>query len=819
MAIRCLFQLAAENEIDFPLAARAICENSYVDDILAGAPTLDETIRMRNELIAVLAKGKFELSKWCSNHSRITDIAQNSVVNLVRHSIEKTKALGLEWKPDTDTFAYSHVATKLPPNEKLSKRLILSEVSKVFDPLGLVAPIILRGKIIIQQLWLARCDWDERVPDDIQSKFQLFYADLEKLPSLSIDRWLKVKLEKCELHVFVDASDLAMAAAVFTREEIDGDVRCNLICSKSRVAPIKPLVIARKELCAAVMGTKLVSSIASVLGVPADRCYGWSDSTTILAWLAKPPSTWKPFVANRVAEIHAMLPGHRWRKIPGSDNPADVASRSCTVQELRDHPLWWHGPPQLHNPQSYCESSRDDDAPHAAAIQEELRVAASHVTAVVEPSWISFERVSAYLRLVRAYVRWFIENGRLPSLIRVRGPLTPRELECALYTIVREAQKRDFAAEWQLLENRRPLPFKNRLVSLNPFIDEHGLIRVGGRLENASVDFDARHPLILHASHPFATMLIRHHHRTLNHGGSLLVHNTIRGNFWLMGNARGRIRAEIRNCVRWNCVRCIRYAQANCDTATLMGQLPAARVTVSSVFEVTGIDYAGPLVVKLRGGRCKTTMKVYLALFVCLSVKAVHVEIVDSLTASDFIATLRRFISRRGVPRELHSDNGTTFVGANAELRSLFEFLKENNPDIADSAANCNIDWSFIPPNAPEMGGLWEAAVKSFKNLFRRVVGRQLLSRKELKTLIVEVEACLNSRPLAYISRDANDLAPITPGHFLIGRPLVALPSSSTVQSKRPSLYNRWSLVQDMVNQFWKRWSSEYLHTLQQRGK
>ena len=251
-----------------------------------------------------------------------------------------------------------------------------------------------------------------------------------------------------------------------------------------------------------------------------------------------------------------------------------------------------------------------------------------------------------------------------------------------------------------------------------------------------------------------------------------------------------------------------------------MGQLPAARVTPSPPFSITGVDYAGPFLLKKVHTRRPVLIKAYIAVFVCFSSKATHLEIISDLTTEAFLAGLKRFIARRGLPTTIHSDNGSNFRGAKNDLQELYRFLQSTSTtsSISQYLLTQRVHWDTIPERAPHFGGLWEAAVKSAKFHLRRVVGTQRLTYEELTTVTCQIEACLNSRPLTVItSHDADGVSTLTPGHFLIGRPLTSYPETLIPQD--PSLLRRWNKCQAMVQHFWKRWAQEYLQQLQALNK
>lgn len=275
---------------------------------------------------------------------------------------------------------------------------------------------------------------------------------------------------------------------------------------------------------------------------------------------------------------------------------------------------------------------------------------------------------------------------------------------------------------------------------------------------------------------------------------------------------------KIIRSITHNCVVCRRSTIR--PKPQLQGQLPAERITPDSVFERVGLDYAGPFLLKYGSMRKPTIVKAYVCIFVSLTVKAVHLELASDLTTDTFIAALRRFIARRGKPRLIWSDHGTNFVGAVRAMQHFIDFFQDQKTQgvISEFCAMQNIVWKFIPERTPHFGGLWEAAVKSMKTHLKRTIGDTKLTFEEFATILTQIEACLNSRPLTPLPCDDDTVEPLTPGHFLIGRPLQALPDSAE-SYRSMSLLRRWHLCQLLIRHFWKRWSSEYIDILSRFNK
>ncbi|XP_055522877.1 uncharacterized protein LOC129717059 [Wyeomyia smithii] len=321
-----------------------------------------------------------------------------------------------------------------------------------------------------------------------------------------------------------------------------------------------------------------------------------------------------------------------------------------------------------------------------------------------------------------------------------------------------------------------------------------GVIRVTGRLRLSDEGYDFKHPILLPGFHYFTRLLLMSIHLKTLHGGVSLTLAVNRNEFWPTNGRRA-----VRNTIH-KCYRCIRANPQPIKQP--IGQLPHARLSPSRPFSITGIDYCGPVFVKTPG-RKASPIKAYIAIFVCYSTKAVHIELVGDLSTASFMSALRRFIARRGCPQQIFSDNGTNFAGAKNELHGLYQMLtkRTENNRIANSLATEGITWHTIPPRVPNFGGLWEAAVKVAITHLRRQLGNTTLYYEDLVTILTQIEGCMNSRPLAPLSEDPNDMEVITPSHFLFGSSLQAIPDLDWKNVPINRL-NRFQFVQQKVQQY-----------------
>lgn len=338
------------------------------------------------------------------------------------------------------------------------------------------------------------------------------------------------------------------------------------------------------------------------------------------------------------------------------------------------------------------------------------------------------------------------------------------------------------------------------------------IVTFGGRLHNSKLSYSNQHPLILHGKHTVTRLIIRSEHQRLLHAGPTLLTASLCRRYYITG-----CRKTVRSITR-GCITC-RLTSAR-PQPQMLGQLPIERVTPGPVFDLVGVDYAGPVYIKYGHVRKPTVIKAYVCIFVSLSIKAVHLELVSDLTSEAFIATLRRFTSRRGKPSVIWSDNGTNFVGASRELKELADFLEsqKTKQEISQFCSNQHITWRFIPERAPHFGGLWEAAIKSIKTHLRRVISTHKLTFEEFTTVLTQIESCLNSRPLAPLQWDEDGIEALTPGHFLIGKPLESIPDPA-FSYRTLSLLRRWHLCQALIRHFWQRWFAEYVSSLRRFTK
>ncbi|XP_049287301.1 uncharacterized protein LOC125765857 [Anopheles funestus] len=800
-ATMALKQAANDHQDEFPRAAEVVNRGTYMDDTLTGANTLAEACQLQRDVTKLLAKACFSAHKWCANHS---DIVAGVAEELRGNSFEVTdntckttiKTLGITWNPFEDWFSVS--VPDFDNLEGMTRRRLLSQLAKIFDPLGFFGPVITYAKLILREVGELKIEWDDPVPTEVNEKWQHFRTEMTALREVRVPRWISWEdVLKLELQGFADASDQAYGACLYIQGSFaNEESRMQLICSKSRILPKKrnpkekAITTPRAELLAALLLARMVVKFLNATELQIESVHLWSDSKIVLSWLNKSPELLQTYVSNRVREIQQLDQSFHWHYISTYENPADLISRGVTPKKLISSTMWWRPwPLQVITKNADELEIPDNELP-------EMRSGMTLTMTVPFERFAMFERLSSFTKMVRsmAYLVRFARFIKSRKTELVKGRLTAIEMRTATYVIVRMVQREAFQPDILALmdgANRN-----RRLNGLKAFWDpDDGILRVGGRIKRALIPYDSRHQMLLPAKHPVTEALIRELHNDNLHIGQRGLLAVVRQRYWPL-NVKSIIRKVIR--------KCIVCFKANPLKTT----------------QIMGVDYAGPFLIKSSTTRKPQITKAYVCLFVCLQTRAVHVELVSDWTTDAFLASLRRFTSRRGYPKTIRSDNATNFAGAKTELHELWRMFQNEcaTKKITDYCTDKGIDWSFIPPRSPHFGGIWEAGVKQVKHHLKRIVGERKLTYEELYTTLTQIEAVLNSRPLIPSSDDPSEYTAITPAHFLIGRELQTIPEPDYSILKENRL-SRWQLVQSMLQHFWRRWTAEYLPELQNRSK
>ncbi|XP_018405041.1 PREDICTED: uncharacterized protein LOC108781544 [Cyphomyrmex costatus] len=581
-----------------------------------GANTIEEARAIRDEVIQLLKEGGFELGKWASNNMELLEGINNQNDQPIDiHGDIESCILGTKWDRHEDAFFF---CCKEASANKITKRHIIWDTAKLYDPLGLLGPVIVIAKLIVQELWQSEVQWDDM---DTQSM---------------------------QIHGFCDASQNAYGVCIYVRTRTGPhEYRSELLCSRSRVAPLKAVSLPRLELCAALLLARLIAKVREALDHL--KVFLWSDSTIALNWITSPSRRWSTFVANRVGEVQRITEIEHWHHVSSSDNSADILSRGLNPNELINSAQWWHGPSFLQRDDDQWPDSFVVRLQHEIPEQRKIVSTVATVDDCIVSELINrHSRIDKVSRIIAYCLRFF--KAWCPGTPAIS--VAPAELSHALSVICRIVQRQSFDKEYKALQAGGTIVSPSRLLLLAPFLDKKGLLRVGGRLSQSNLEYEARHPILLPRGHMLTKLIIKQEHRRTLHSGAQAT----------MASVRQRARPR--------------------QSEAVMGSLPAERVTPSKPFSHCGVDYAGPAFIK-DGKRRNAQLRV-----------------------------------RR-------------------QLKELYEFCnsQQSKSDIQQFLHNQEILWNFIPPNAPHVGGLWEAAVKSAKHHLTRIVGRAHLTFEELQTL------------------------------------------------------------------------------------
>ncbi|GBN75964.1 hypothetical protein AVEN_139256-1 [Araneus ventricosus] len=799
-----LRELVSKNSDTYPLAAKQLEGNIFMDDFVMGVCTEDEASALYSEVKNLMALISLPLAKWATNSQRLRGKWQEE--NVEFKAI--TEVLGVKWNTDEDTFQMNDKDINQNLLKPATKRLLLKSVAKFYDPLGLFAPTILVGKILFQDTWLSGVQWDEILPPNIAKQWNKWISELSSLNDTSIPRWIGLSPSSdYSLHIFCDSSERAFGAVLYIRIQEGKTTKVQLLCSRNRLSPLKRITLPRLELMACLIGARLLNYICYNTSLDRNAATLWTDSTVALSWIRGDPNRWKTFVCNRTTEILHYTTPSQWRHCPGSQNPADHISRGISPTELSSLDIWWDGPDWLsQHPDNWpTESDSLKEIPQCKAEARKTKV--QPLCTATFQTVINASYFSSYTRLLRvtAWILRFLKNCK--SKHRLFQELTSDEIEKAKDYWILVVQKQCFSAEIKALENSMPLPAKSKIARFNPFLQENHL-RLGGRLQFAQVTSEEKHPLLLDGSHHFVKLLIRHTHVRLHHLGVRIVLSDLRSNYWIL-RGREAIKRVIHGFLPCRLSKAPRGTQ-------IEAPLPADRVTPCISFSTTGIDFAGPLYVR----NSKSLDTAYIALFTCSTTRALHIELVSDLTTDKFLMALQRFVGRRGLPHTIYTDNATTFHAANRELISLWNSLASTK--VQQFYAINGIKWKFIVPRAAWWGGWWERFIGLTKQCLRKSLGRALLDEEGLQTALIGIEAALNSRPLVYEQENDSDEI-LTPAHFLTGKKLTLVPSDP--EQKITNLSRNYRIQQDLLDTFWRKWSREYLlqlstfHQVRNSGK
>ncbi|XP_028416058.1 uncharacterized protein LOC114539642 [Dendronephthya gigantea] len=704
--------LTKYNEIDAAFV-RKLQESFYVDDLVSGESTVEKTFELYDKAKTRMAQGGFRLRKWLTNsevlrskleiHEKDQGSSEQSIndqetyarlsLGAVGGESKGHKVLGQVWDNHKDElkFEISKVGEKA---ETLSptKRNLLSILASLFDPLGIISPLIVSAKILFQEVCNSKTGWDDSFKEEPLRKWEIWYRDL------------------------IETKEITIPRCIYQSSGRGSYVR--MLTSKVRVAPLKTTSIPRLELMSARLLAQLLKSVKDSLEnqVSIDNTKLWLDSMTALYWIMN-NGEWKQFVRHRVNEILKLTNKEDWGHCPGVENPADIGSRGVVASQLKDNKLWWVGPDWLIR--SKEEWPKFEAAAKTSTVLEEERkssvmvVASSKELASISKV-INLEDYGTAERLFRvtAWVLRFGFNARAKSkgMEKRCGELTVEELDEAENRWIKQAQA-------ELKEAKKYAQISNSLG----LMEEGGIIRCKGRLRNSELEYNTKHPIIIPKDNRLTELIVRKCHSEVHHCGVRATLGRLRTKYWVV---KGR---QMVKRVIGKCVTC-KKLEGRAYGGRQMADLPGFRVKEAAPFSNVGVDFAGPLFV-----RCctKASKKAYIALFSCCVTRAIHLELVRDLSAETFLCCMRRFAARRGMPSLIVSDNAKTFKAAERAVKKLF-----NQPKVKAELLTKRVTWRFNLERSPWWGG-WQSEYLIGLREFHRSGNRKARSLKEGEVVVV----------------------------------------------------------------------------------
>ena len=841
-----LHQTAYDNQNTFGNAAmKTLLQDFYVDDMLKADDDKDEIISLLRNIIGMCGEGGFNITKFvCPDSDVLNTIPEGKRsgdhgTHRAGSLMPAESALGVLWNLRDDTFGF-YVSFSTDDGTRAG---CLSTISKIHDPNGIAAPFILPGRKILQKMTAGSGSWSDKLSPEEAKDWERWKEDVLLLNQLKMRRCYKSPsfghVVEYSLHCFSDASFVGYGVACYLRMvNAEGEVELSLVMGKARVSPLKPTTVPRLELTAATVSVKIAAMLIDELKLNELKVYYWVDSKIVLGYILNGKRRYRIYVANRKELINTYTEEDQWRHIDTEDNPSDFASRGISPRDSGKVERWLGGPLFLRQ--------RDDAWKHLCPqveikeddveVKANMRVNAASLKVSSSVLDTLENRISSWHKMKRVMVwvsRFFSKKWRAEKIEEIKVA----EIQQAENAIIKLMQERSYKKEITALRNlgrnkREKEPRKvnknkksvkgdrkadeskkvvKGLRKLDPFIDEDGIMRVGGRLAHADEEESFKSPVLIPKNSKATRALIRWHHRRTEHRGKHTTIGRLREvGFWIVNGSR-----EVGSVV-FKCVRC-RWLRGKLN-GQKMADLPWNRTTIAPPFTYCGVDVFGPVYVK----EGRKVLKRYGLLFTCFSLRAVHIEMLASLETDSFIQALCRFISRRGAVREIRSDNGTNFVGAESELRDAMQEMDQAKIGGFLTEQGCDyILWERNAPKASHMGGVWERQIRTVKSVISSLVksSPRRLDEESMRTFFTEAEAIVNSRPLTLESLHDPEMRPLTPNQILTMKTKVASPPPGVFQNEGVYSRKRWRVVQHLADSFWSRWRREYLQLLQARTK
>ncbi|MEM7375552.1 MAG: DUF1759 domain-containing protein [Bacteroidota bacterium] len=825
--------------------ADSLRNDIYVDNVISTLES-DENIREHyNDLKNVFLRAGMNIQEFCSNSPKLMNMLPPE--DKIRQP--DAKVLGLKWDSQGDDTLRLVSSPKLDSSmPTVTKRIILQVIGSIFDPLGLFQPTILNAKFLLRRLWTESLQWDDAVPEVLHDEWKTVRQDLLNVFSFRIPRFIGPLYDgQSTLAVFCDASSKAYAVSVYLRSRVsDREWRSNLLFSKSRLAPCvrgkdakrRDITLPRLELLGVFIGSKAGEFCRKAF--PNIYIDFFTDSECVMYWIQS-RSMLKRFVDRRVTKIRKVR-NCQFHYVPTDENPADMSTRGMTSENLFQSKLWWHGPSWLTDEKATWPTRNVPSVTDVKIQEIQNEVKPSYLSQtlaaiqeVPEPERLlgiecqSFSSLSKLVRIT-AYCLKFLSltiwrklsdqiRSRHDDLNHIFGKFTAGdqisldEFETARHLWIQSVQRAGFPDILLVLQDKlnKRIPM---ITQLGLQLNSIGLIVCKGRYQAADLPEAARSPILLPRDHCFSNLVIANAHRKVMHSGVSHTLSEVRSEFWIPHG-----RAIVKKVI-YQCLLCRRYKTGKPFKLPPMPPLPHERTSQAIPFQYSGLDYFGPITIRVN----QEKVKMWVCLFTCMVVRAVHLEFVTDCSSGEFLHALIRFVSRRGVPELIISDNAAQFRLVKILGDAAWPRVPQD-AQINSYLSSNKIRWKFITELAPWQGGFYERLVGVVKSTLRTSIGRRLLTWTDLITLLCEAEAVVNNRPITYINDDPSSrLRVLRPIDFLSPRIESTLNllsggevSNATFGEAGKRLLSIWKSRCVAIERLWKYWYEEYLLSLRER--
>lgn len=794
----------------------------YLDDTPLSVPSVDYGTLLVRVMREIFRMAGMFCHKFNSSNLKILEEVPESELE----SECQTSVLGTQWNTKSDTMSLKPV--ELPDlSSEHTKRSLLRVASSIYDLEGKCAPFVLGFKVLLQELWARKLDWEDQLPEDILVRYKELLKDLPVMNAFTFPRHIGF-IPGCQvwLAAFSDGSDVGFAGIIFIRLQYpNGEVGTKSILAKSRVAPKKmfeskkckddkELTIARKELLGLVLTCQLVSSLCSSLNLPFEKVTIFTDSLVNLYRINKKADLQKQWVAERLLKCLENLSQEQFNYVSSEMNPADLCCKPNSMSVVLSD-FFQKGPNFLLSSPSQWKTQAPSRSPQEEkTILKEMRAIEPTVLIVSQLSneWKDlfekherWSKVSKILAYVLRFVNRIKQKIAQPKWEWRSRVLTPGEIMKAEKLWLIWAQQECFPKDYSLLLEGKEVTKESKLRQHMPFIRDEAILCYS-RVQGAD-EIQSSTPLLL-VKHIFVSKFIFFMHLLMNHPPLETLLAELRRKFVVLGGRRTIKMIIHKHCKAMSCRRIV-------PISVRLASLPSFRFTQHTPFLYTMVDHAGDFKLKHKCERkdCvhETFPKAYICVFTCMITRAVHLEVCPDLSSQQTLNCIYRMQSRRGKSAFLYSDNGKAFVGCKNALEKLSLIDNEN---IAQELAAERVEWVFGVPLSPQHQALVEICVKIVKKALYKVFKTCQLSYLEFTDVVHRAEMVVNARPLSY-RIDQDSIVPITPGELVVNRVLFDNEHyEGKVNKKTPKILAQFKHRQDLMKQFWSRLYRDYYSNL-----